>query len=577
MKRDVARVADSTYDVIVVGGGIFGICTAWDAALRGLSVALIEQGDFGHATSASHFKVVHGGIRYLQHADFPRIRESSLERTALLKVAPHLVFPMPFVIPTYGHGLKGKELMQAALAVYDLCTVDRNRPIHDPSRQIPRSQILNRSQVLELFPYLATEGLSGAALFHDGQMVNPPRLSLAFVHSLIRAGGDAINYAEVIQLLQEGNRITGVAVHDRLSGDEFEVQAKMVINATGPWTKWLLQERGELSLKRKPIFSRDAYFILNRDIVETHALAIQGGTRDPDALLSRGNRHLFLVPWRGYTLVGVWHQVFEGRPESFTLTKAEIQAFIDEVNMGNLNLKISIDDVSMWNAGLTLFGENEPGATHLSYGKRSLLIDHQKEHNIDGLISLVGVRFTTARGMAEKTIDLVLDKLGIKKKPSTTHDTSLVGGDFDSFDTILGEVEAEVQRIAPQAVEQAVADMTGRSKVVKSLAHHHGTAFKNVLALAQSEPHLANCIGDSSVLAAEVVYAIRNEMACRLADVVFRRTDLGTGAYPGQASIRSCAELMATELRWTPQRQEQELEDVLARFPQWLDRDKKKE
>ncbi|MEZ4659952.1 MAG: FAD-dependent oxidoreductase [Caldilineaceae bacterium] len=151
MRRDISALANKEYDLIVVGGGIFGICAAWDAALRGLSVALIEQGDFGHATSANHFKVVHGGIRYLQHADIPRIRESSAERSALLRVAPHLVHPMPFVIPTYGHGMESREAMTAALIAYDLCTFDRNRGIKDPTRHIARPHHW-AGQDAEMFP-----------------------------------------------------------------------------------------------------------------------------------------------------------------------------------------------------------------------------------------------------------------------------------------------------------------------------------------------------------------------------------------------------------------------------------------
>src|SRR5262249_4414707 len=154
------------FDLAVVGGGIFGICTAWDAALRGLSVALIERADFVQATSAHSFRMVHGGIRYLQHGDFPRIRESVRERRALLRMAPHLVEPLPIVIPTYGHGLGGKGALGLGLRLYDLCAADRNHGIEDPARQIPAGRVMSRAECLRLFPELDPTGLTGAGLFY---------------------------------------------------------------------------------------------------------------------------------------------------------------------------------------------------------------------------------------------------------------------------------------------------------------------------------------------------------------------------------------------------------------------------
>lgn len=557
MQRDLAALADQHFDIIVVGGGIFGICTAWDAALRGLSVCLIEQGDFGHATSASHYKVVHGGIRYLQHADFARVRESSRERSAFLTVAPHLVYPMPFVIPTYGHGMKGSEVMQVALKMYDLTTADRNRNIRDESRYIPSSHVTSAQEAIEQFPFLPSENLTGAAVFHDGQMYNPARLSLAFVQAAAQIGAVVANYAEVVQFLRTETKITGVAVRDKLHGEEFEVRGSMVINAAGPWTKWLLHDGNGLTLRKTPVFSRDAYFIVKRKLVQEHALAIQGITKDPDAVLSRGNRHLFLVPWRDYTLVGVWHVVFDGRPETFTLTESEVQTFIDEVNAGTPELKLTLDDVCMWNAGLTLFGENEPGATHLSYGKRSMLIDHRQEHGLDGLISLVGVRFTTGRGMAEKAVNLALTKMGKRARPCQTLTQPIHGGRFDSFTALRAS-------IAQAHKDELQAD------TATALAHNHGERATEVLSLLKENRAWAKRLGDSSVVGAEVIHSVRREMAHKLGDVVFRRTDLGSGANPGIDAITECAHLMAGELNWTQREIEREVQDVTNRYSDWL-------
>src|SRR5262245_8791746 len=183
MQRNLSELASRDYDLVVVGGGIFGVCAAWDAALRGLSVALLEASDFAHGASANCFKMIHGGIRYLQHADLIRMRQSTAERSSFLRIAPHLAAPLPILIPTYGHGMKGKEILATGMKVYDVLTADRNRGIADPTRHIPPTHTLSAARVRELHPYLDRPDLTGGAVFHDGQMYSPARLALAFLLS----------------------------------------------------------------------------------------------------------------------------------------------------------------------------------------------------------------------------------------------------------------------------------------------------------------------------------------------------------------------------------------------------------
>jgi glycerol-3-phosphate dehydrogenase len=557
MKRNVSVLADKQYDVIIVGGGIFGICAARDAALRGLSVALLEKGDFGHATSASHFKMVHGGIRYLQHADIYRIRESSQERSTFLRTAPHLVRPLPIVIPTYRHGMKGKEVMRMALSIYDLLTFDRNRGIRDPQLQIPPGRIISKRECLELFPHLDQKGLNGGALFHDGQMYNPPRLSLAYLQSAVEAGAEAVNYVEVIDFMQESDHIIGVKARHNLSGESFEIRGRVVINAAGPWAKWLLKLQTGLRLNPEPTFSRDAYFIVPRRLMGDYALATQGRTRDPDAILSRGNRHLFIVPWRDYTLIGVWHLVFQGPPDKFTVTEEDLQGFLDEINASYPSLDLTLQDVSLWNAGLTLFGENKDGATHLSYGKRSIIVDHAEKHNLAGLITMIGVRYTTATGVAKKAIDLAFEKLERRPLQSIAANTPVYGGDIECFHEFL-----------QHAIKHRPANLS--AEVMSGLVHNYGSNYTKLLKYVEHKPQLAQTLGISTVIKAEVIHAIREEMALRLADVVFRRTDLGTAGHPGSAALMTCAELMGSELGWDQTRLRIEINEVERRFPEFL-------
>jgi glycerol-3-phosphate dehydrogenase len=554
MRRDPRQLEGREFDLAVVGGGVFGICTAWDAALRGLSVALIERADFVQATSAHSFRMVHGGIRYLQHGDFARIRESVRERRALIRMAPHLVEPLPIVIPTYGHGLGGKPALGLGLRLYDVCAADRNRGIHDPDRQIPPGRVISRTECLHLFPELESNGLTGAGLFYDGQMYNPPRLAFSILRSAVDAGAVAVNYVAARRFTRRNNRITGVSVADTLTGDELEVRAKVVVNTAGGWAPQLLQSASGLRLSPGVTFSRDTCFVLKRRAKGPHALAILGQTRDPDALVSRAARHLFLAPWRGYTLLGVWHKPWLEDPDSVTVTEAELFTFLGEVNASSPALRITPDDVGCCDVGLVLFGDNAEGAANLRYGHRSRVVDHRATDGVEGLITSIGVRWTTARGVAEQVVTLAGRKLGRSLPPSPTARTPVHGGAISDIKEFVQRTIAE--RPAPMGEEAA-----------RSLARNHGAAVGEVLAHIRRDPALATPLDGSHVVAAEVVHAAREEMAQRLADVVYRRTDLGTAERPTRAALETCARLVAAELGWSPERIRTEISNAERAFP----------
>jgi len=554
MRRNLSELSGREYDLVIVGGGIFGVCAAWDAILRGLSVALVERGDFCQATSANHLKVVHGGIRYLQHLDIYRVLESNKERNALLRIAPHLVQPLPVIVPTYGHGMQGKEVLLCGLKLYDLLTFDRNKGLKDPDRRIPRTRIITRQEVLDLFPDLEKKGLTGAGVFYDGQMYNPPRLVLSYLRSAMEFGAQAANYLEATDFLRKEDRVVGIKVRDRIAGDEFEIRCKVVLNASGPWAERLLESKMGIQLNPQQTYSRDACFVIPRRLTGKYALAVKGKTCDPDAVLSRKERHLFIVPWRDYTLIGVWHVVFKGSPDEFTVTDEELQSFLDEVNQGYPHLNLKLGDISMWNAGLVLFGDSKPGATDLSYGKRSLLVDHAKEHNLQGLITLIGVRATTARGKAVKAVDLAFKKMGKNVPKSKTDVTPIYGGQIECFEEFLSH---EIERCSS----------TLDAEVMRPLLHNYGSNYHEVLKYIKEDYILAEKIGTSKTIKAEVIHAVREEMAQKLVDVVFRRTDLGAADYPGEDAIKACAELMASEMGWNDDRVQREIDEIRAVFP----------
>jgi glycerol-3-phosphate dehydrogenase len=554
LKRRLADLTGRQHDLIVVGGGAFGACAAWEAASRGLSVALVEKGDFCSATSANHLKVVHGGIRYLQHLDFKRVRESCHERSALLRIAPHLVRPLPIVMPTYGRGLDGKSVLRAGLGLYDLLAFDRNAGIADESRRIPRGRILSRDECLALYPGLESRDLTGAGFFYDGQFHNPPRLVLAFLQSAVAAGAHVANYAEAVGFVQDGSRVQGIKVRDRLGADELEIRGKIVLNAAGPWTEGLLGLARGARLPERPTFSRDAGFVVRARRTGDCAVAVRVGTKDPDAVLSRQGRHVFLVPWRDYTLVGVWHVVHRSSPEDVRVSEADLDGFLDEINAADSWLDIRREDVCMVYSGLTLFGENAPGQKDLRFGHRSVFIDHAVQDGIEGLITLIGVRATMARRLAERALDLIVSKLGRSTPPSRTSVTPVHGGDIEDFEAL-------------------VADAVGRDEaqygadVLRALVHNHGSRYAAILRYETASSELAGTVGGSTTLKSEVIHALREEMAQNLSDVVFRRTDLGSAGHPGETELRECAELVAGELGWDKARLSREMQDLQSRFP----------
>lgn len=552
MQRDLSELAGVEFDVLVIGGGICGAAAAWDAAQRGLSTALVERGDFGAATSANSLKVVHSGIRYLQHLDVYRVRESSRERTALLRIAPHLVHPLPVVVPAFGHGLCGPEALAAAFLLFNGLTWDRNSGLVDPARRILSARLISPRQVLDWHPCIDDRQLTGGGLFWDGQLSNPPRLVWELLRTAGRAGAVVANYCEVVGFLHRGARVGGVMVHDRLGGERFEVRARVIINAAGPFAEQLHVQAGLHNGSRLPL-SRDMALVIRRPLVHDRALAVQTKYRDPSAVLSRGRRHLFLVPWREATLIGVNSIIYEGDPNSLAVTQQEVREFLDEINESEPTLRLTFDDVAMVHAGLLPIDADNLAHGNISFGKRPLLVDNAKDGGIEGLITAVTNRYTVARLVAEQAVDLAFRKLGKRAPACRTAETPLLGGNFGSAAGLVKEIGVANSALTP--------------KVTERLAWNHGSAYGDILRVLEQSPEWGETLGTSQTLKAEIVHAVREEMAVKLGDCVFRRTELGTAGDPGFQALEACAELMGSELMWGSSRIAAELAEVRGRFP----------
>jgi glycerol-3-phosphate dehydrogenase len=555
MERKPAALTDGEFDLLVIGGGAFGAAAAWDATLRGLRTALIERNDFGGGASAECFKMVHGGIRYLQHGDIPRLRASCGERSALLRIAPHLVSPLPILIPTYGYGRQGKSFLGTGMCLYDLLTLDRNLGIRDPARRIPMSRFLNRREALDQFPELDPDSLTGAAIFDDGQMYHPARLVLAFIKSAAKAGAVVCNYAEAKEFLWDAKRVCGAQVLDRLDGSRFDVRARLVLNAAGPGAEYLLQGNPHFGLWERGHFSRDAYFLVNRKPKSQYALAVTGKSRDRDALVSRAARHLFTVPWRDYTLIGVWHRLFKEHPDEALIDELELDTWLAEINASYPALKLRREEIINAQCGLVPFGDGKVSVDELSFGKESRFLDHRALHGVAGLLTLIGIRYTTARGDAAKALDILLKQMPKAPRAAATTRIPLAGGDIENF----AALSAEAHRCRSTQIP---------ARSLDALLRNHGSDYKALVALVESAPQESNLLGRTDTLAAEVSYAVRQEMAVHLDDVVLRRTDMGSGEHPGLDALQQSAALMQSLLGWSEQRRTSELaasEQVLAK------------
>ncbi len=550
LTRDLDRLAEEPFDLVVVGGGIYGVWATLDAARRGLRVALLEQNDFGSGASANSQRVVHGGLRYLQHGDIKRMRESIRERSTLLRVAGHLVKPMPFLVPTYGLWLRGRPAMWTAMKLNDLISSDRNRNL-PPERQLPNGRLISSEQCLRMAPGIDTHGLTGAALFYDAQVTNSERLALAVVRSAVQAGAEVANYARVRKLIEENGRITGLCVEDRLTGREFAVKAKVVLGCAGPWT-------GHPNHRLLPQVSKHSFQMLRavalvtRDLFDGMGLALASreSHRDSKELIQKGYRNLFVTSWRGLSLVGTFYTEFDGDPDTLSLSRNELIAFLDEFNQIYPSAHLRPEDVRFAFVGLQPRSPDSDSGEPVAE-KRYRLIDHAIADRVEGLITVLGVKWTTARDVAEKSVTLVLRKLGRLDTPCDTADIPLFGAPQVSPDQALRDLITQCPDWADETL-------------ITNLYETYGTDATSVLRLAENNPRLQTRLPDHpECLEAQVVYAVQAEMAQTLADVIFHRLGIGFEGYPGRPCLSRCAELMGAELGWDQNTINQQINQVL--------------
>lgn len=541
MQRDLRRLADSKFDVIVVGAGFYGVTTAWDAAQRGLSVAIIDKDDFGAATSFNNLKTLHGGLRSLQAMNFSQMRLFIRERRALARILPHLVRPLPFIVPTTRHPKRSALLMRLALAINDAVARDRNEGLSDPGMHLPNGRIVSREEALRLNPIVAPEGVTGGAIWYDYQMISTDRVTLSFLLSAVDAGACAVNYLQATRFLQQNGRVTGVRVEDRLTNEAFAVRGSVVINAAGPWAAHLLAGLPAASQGTPPPRLSRAMNLVTRKVVNDHAC---GG-------LVNG-RYLFMVPWRNVSMLGTSHDAHEGAADQLKVSRWDLEAFLKDAREAFPHAGLTTADVRLIHRGLLPMVSGD--GPHVKLLRESQVVDHA-QHGLPGLVSMFGVRYTTARYTAERAVDAAFRAMGHETPPPCrTAETPLQGGSITRMDSFLKAVMLrDIDGIPPDSL--------------KRIATLYGTGYDQVLQIARDLPDLTRPLGrDCQVLGAEILYAARREMALKLSDALIRRTEAGAAGHPGSDAIEQAAAIMAKELEWDEWRMRNEVGEVEAFF-----------
>ena len=557
MRRNPTAFHDRTFDVVVVGGGITGACLAHDATLRGLSVALIDRRDFGSATSSASSKLLHGGIRYLQQARFDKVRESARERACFLRIAPHLSRWVPFLVPTHPGMLRGRRLLGIGIECYEWLTRGVDRTVTDLAKRVPPSRFYPRSELLHLVPRLAgRDDVTGAQMVHELHLHSSERMTLSFLKSAVRGGAVIANYMNVDGLVKAGGRLEGVSVVDELGGERFDIRARVVANATGPWITGL-NERLRSGHLRRPIsgFSRGAH-IVTRQLVDNFALALPTERRS-GTMLDRGGRHVFVIPWRGCSLIGTTDRPYTEPLDDVGPTENDVADLLSDVRAVLPGIGLDRSDVFHAFAGLYPLTTRDIRPDVYQGTGDYQIIDHGREGGYDGIVSVFGAKYTTARQVAERATTVICDRLRRGAVPCQTGGTPLVGGAIPDLDRFTSDAVARH------------AETLGHD-TVEHLVRHYGTEVDAVIAAGQTEKTdtalLEPLSGARESIGAEVRFAVEEEMAVTLSDVVFRRTGLGTVGDPGQDCLRRCAEIMGTCLGWNEVRANDETKRTQARF-----------
>ncbi|MCK0168482.1 FAD-dependent oxidoreductase [Jannaschia sp. S6380] len=500
MKRaTLAELTADPVDILVIGGGIYGLMAARDAALRGFSTVLVERDDFGGGTSHNSLKIMHGGIRYLQQLDIARLRASARERAFWQRAAPALIRPLDFVIPLFGHAGKGPEAFRAAAALYRIASAGLRGPEYGSGAVITAAAARDR------MGELAPAGMTAGGVWQDGQILDANRLHLACLRAGIDAGLRAANHMRVDELCRRDATVTGAQVTDRLTGETGRIRARMTLCCAGVATPDIVATAKAPLRTRFPSFARALNIVTDRP-ADPQAIGIVSRTPS-DSRLGRGGRMYFLTPWQGRTIIGT----HEADPTDDGSPQGDVDAFLHELAAAGSALRLGRGNV-LWTYVGNIPADIDDARGGPRRHTRGTLVDHGRADGLAGLISVTGVKYTTARLVAERAVDCAAAELGHRVRGRPSLEAGLPDPGLAIFDP-----------------------------------------------------------SDGAALDHRIRTAIREEMADSLEDVLLRRTTLAeTGRLAGPAGaalIDRAAGLMAEAAGWGADRRAAEAARIRDRLP----------
>jgi glycerol-3-phosphate dehydrogenase len=526
----LAALAATELDVLVVGGGVVGAGTALDAVTRGLSVGMVEARDWASGTSSRSSKLIHGGLRYLEMLDFALVREALKERGLLLeRLAPHLVRPVPFLYPLNGRGWE-RLYAGSGVALYDAMSYSSGH-----GRGLPPHRHLTRRHALRIAPSLKKDSLVGAIQYYDAQ-VDDARFVATLVRSAASYGAHVANRTTVVNFLREGERVVGAVVRDEEGGEQFEVRAAQVVNATGVWTdetQALVGERGKFHVTA----SKGVHLVVPKDRIQSAS----------GIILRTEKSVLFVIPWGRHWIIGTTDTEWNLDKAHPAASATDIDYVLSHVNKV-LTTELTREDVEGVYAGLRPLLSGESDATS------KLSREHMVAHVAPGLVVVAGGKYTTYRVMAKDAVDAAVHGLDRRAPASCTETVPLIGADgypalWNSRTRLAASSNLHVARI-------------------EHLLRRYGSLAEEVLALIDKDRELAHPLdGADDYLRAEVVYAASHEGAIHLEDVLARRTRIIFETFDrGVGSARPAAELMAGTLGWDTERVEREIAHYTAQI-----------
>lgn len=511
----LATLEGEQFDIVVIGGGIIGAGIARDAALRGLRVALFEKRDFGSGTTAGSTRLIHGGLRYLEMLDFRLVRMDLRERETLLRIAPHLVKPLEFIMPFYGSSLFYRSKMKIGMTLYDLLSYDKS---------LPRHHFVTRGELKKIEPNLRQQGLQGAAVYFDAQVDSPERLCLENIIDACENGAQTFNHTEVIGALRTGEAIDGVRVRDLLSDLEVSVKSRLVINASGAWFDRVAGRLTDVGSSTQIRTTKGIH--ITCPPVANHAVVVFSAI---------DGRLMFIIPWLGYSWIGTTDTDFKGDPATAHATAKDVDYVLRSIR--EYFPTLDTDRIYFSNAGVRALVKKEGSESAVSRMHR---IEDGAGSGAKNLISVLGGKITGYRAIAEEVVDAVCGNLNVNE-PCLTSCNPLPGA-----------------RIAMNPFDLSGAGL--RNETIAHLFNLYGSRAGQVIGLAASCERLREPLSPNVPdIAAQVVFAARTEQCVRLIDFLVRRTLLGFNQDQGRSAADRALSLLVREFGWSPERTSAEM------------------